>query len=44
MAQENIHIRILHAAIGNVAESDLMLAKTSGANILAFQVEVSSAI
>ena len=40
---EGINVRILSADVGNISESDVMLASASGAIILAFNVEIDNA-
>lgn len=44
LKNENIHVKILFAGVGTVTESDIMLANTSGAIIVAFNVRPSTAI
>jgi len=40
---EGIKLRILSADVGNISESDVMLASASGAIVLAFNVEIDTA-
>ncbi|MEG2199682.1 MAG: translation initiation factor IF-2, partial [Anaerovorax sp.] len=44
LKNENIHVKILFAGVGTVTESDIMLANTSGAIIVAFNVRPSTVI
>ena len=44
LKNENVKVRIVHTGVGTVTESDIMLANTSGAIIIAFNVRPSSAI
>ncbi len=44
LKNENVKVRILHTGVGTVTESDIMLANTAGAIIIAFNVRPSSAI
>ncbi len=44
LKNENIHVRIIYAGVGAVTESDIMLANTSGAIIIAFNVRPSTPI
>ena len=41
---ENVKVKIIHSGVGTVTESDIMLANTSGAIIIAFNVRPSSVI
>lgn len=44
LKNENVKVRIIHSGVGTVTESDIMLANTSGAIIIAFNVRPSSVI
>lgn len=44
LKNENVKVKILHTGVGTVTESDIMLANTAGAIIIAFNVRPSSAI
>lgn len=44
LKNENVKVKIIHAAVGTVTESDVMLANTAGAIIIAFNVRPSSAV
>jgi len=44
LKNENVKVKIIHTGVGTVTESDIMLANTSGAVIIAFNVRPSSAI
>ena len=44
LKNENVKVKIIHTGVGTVTESDIMLANTSGAIIIAFNVRPSSAI
>jgi len=44
LKNENVKVRIIHTGVGTVTESDIMLANTSGAIIIAFNVRPSTAI
>jgi translation initiation factor IF-2 len=44
LKNENVKVRIIHTGVGTVTESDIMLANTAGAIIIAFNVRPSSAI
>lgn len=43
LGDEKLKVKILHAAAGNISESDVMLAAASGAIILGFAVNVDAA-
>ncbi len=42
LAHEEVKVRVLHAAVGQITESDIQLAKASSAVILAFNVRATS--
>jgi translation initiation factor IF-2 len=42
LAHEEVRVRVLHAAVGQITESDIQLAKASSAVILAFNVRATS--
>jgi translation initiation factor IF-2 len=42
LENENVKVKIIHAAVGTVTESDIMLASTAGAVIIAFNVRPST--
>jgi len=42
LAHEEVKVRVLHAAVGQITESDIQLAKESDAVILAFNVRATS--
>ncbi len=42
LGDSELKVNILHAETGNVSESDIMLASTSGAIVLGFQVSIDS--
>jgi translation initiation factor IF-2 len=42
LAHEEVKVRVLHAAVGQITESDIQLAKASDAVILAFNVRATS--
>jgi translation initiation factor IF-2 len=44
LENENVKVKIIHAAVGTVTESDIMLASTAGAVIIAFNVRPSTVI
>jgi translation initiation factor IF-2 len=44
LQNENVKVKIIHTGVGTVTESDIMLANTSGAIIIAFNVRPSTAI
>jgi len=44
MRNENVRVKILHAGVGTVTESDVMLAGTAGAVIIGFNVRPSTAV
>jgi translation initiation factor IF-2 len=44
LKNENVRVRILHSGVGTVTESDVMLAGTSGAVIIGFNVRPSTAV
>jgi len=44
LKNENVKVKIIYTGVGTVTESDIMLANTSGAIIIAFNVRPSSAI
>ncbi len=44
LKNENVKVKIIHTGVGTVTESDIMLANTSHAIIIAFNVRPSSAI
>jgi len=44
LTNENVRVKIVHAAVGTVTESDVMLANTAGAIIIAFNVRPSSTV
>ncbi len=44
LKNENVRVRIIHSGVGTVTESDVMLAGTSGAVIIGFNVRPSTAV
>ncbi len=44
LKNENVRVKIIHTGVGTVNESDVMLAGTSGAVIIGFNVRPSSAV
>jgi len=44
LSNENVRVRIIHTGVGTVTESDVMLAGTSGAIIIGFNVRPSTAV
>ncbi|HEY3848284.1 MAG TPA: translation initiation factor IF-2 [Acetobacteraceae bacterium] len=42
LAHEEVRVRVLHAAVGQITESDIQLAKASSAVIVAFNVRATS--
>jgi translation initiation factor IF-2 len=44
LKNENVKVKIIHTGVGTVTESDIMLANTAGAIVIAFNVRPSSAI
>ena len=42
LAHEEVKVRVLHAAVGQITESDIQLAKASNAVVLAFNVRATS--
>lgn len=44
LENEDVKIKIIHTGVGTVTESDVMLAETSGAIIIGFNVRPSSAV
>ena len=44
LRNENVKVRIIHTGVGTVTESDVMLAGTSGAVIIGFNVRPSTAV
>ena len=44
LKNENVQIKIIHSGVGTVTESDVMLAETSGAIIIGFNVRPSVAV
>jgi translation initiation factor IF-2 len=44
LKNENVKVKIIHTGVGTVTESDIMLANTSGAIVIAFNVRPSTAI
>jgi translation initiation factor IF-2 len=42
LAHEEVKVRVLHAAVGQITESDIQLAKASNAYVLAFNVRATS--
>ncbi len=42
LAHEEVKVRVLHAAVGQITESDIQLAKASDAVVLAFNVRATS--
>src|SRR5665648_221087 len=44
MKNENVRVKVLHSGVGTVTESDVMLASTSGAIIIGFNVRPSTAV
>ncbi|MGI6731365.1 MAG: translation initiation factor IF-2 [Anaerovoracaceae bacterium] len=44
LKNENVVVKIIHTGVGTVTESDIMLANTAGAVIIAFNVRPSSVI
>lgn len=44
LKNENVRVKIIHSGVGTVTESDIMLANTAGAVIIAFNVRPRSAI
>ncbi len=41
---ENVKVKIIHSGVGTITESDIMLASTSGAVIIGFNVRPSTAV
>ncbi|PHR93656.1 MAG: translation initiation factor IF-2 [Robiginitomaculum sp.] len=41
LGNEDVHAKVIHGAVGGINESDIMLAKTSGAPVLAFNVRAN---
>ncbi len=44
LRNENVRVQIIHSSVGTVSESDVMLATTSGAIIIGFNVRPNSAV
>ncbi len=44
LKNENVRVRIIHSGVGTITESDVMLAGTSGAVIIGFNVRPSTAV
>jgi translation initiation factor IF-2 len=44
LKNENVYVKIVHAGVGTVTESDVMLASTAGAIIIAFNVRPNSTV
>lgn len=44
LSAENVRVKIIHSAVGTVTESDIMLAQTSGAVIIGFNVRPSTTV
>lgn len=44
LENENVKVKIIHTAVGTVTESDVMLASTAGAVIIAFNVRPSTVV
>lgn len=44
LKNENVRVKIIHTGVGTVNESDVMLAETSGAIIIGFNVRPSSSV
>ncbi len=44
MTNENVKVKIIHSGVGTVTESDVMLASTSGAIIIGFNVRANTAV
>ncbi|MBQ3123648.1 MAG: translation initiation factor IF-2, partial [Firmicutes bacterium] len=44
LKNENVRVKIIHSGVGTVTESDIMLAGTSGAVIIGFNVRPSAAV
>jgi translation initiation factor IF-2 len=44
LRNENVSVKLLHTGVGTVTESDVMLARTAGAIIIAFNVRPSTAV
>ena len=44
LVNENVRVKIIHSGVGTVTESDVMLAGTSGAVIIGFNVRPSTAV
>ncbi|MCL1982279.1 MAG: translation initiation factor IF-2, partial [Clostridiales bacterium] len=44
LRNENVRVKIIHSGVGTVTESDVMLAGTSGAVIIGFNVRPSTAV
>ena len=44
LKNENVKVKIIHTGVGTVTESDIMLANTAGAIIIAFNVRPSTAV
>ena len=42
LAHEEVRVRVLHSAVGQITESDVQLAKASGAVVIAFNVRATS--
>ncbi|CRH25944.1 elongation factor Tu domain 2 family protein [Chlamydia trachomatis] len=44
MSNKEIHINVLHSAVGLISKSDILLAQTSNAKIFAFNIQVPNQI
>ncbi|MBO4990726.1 MAG: translation initiation factor IF-2 [Firmicutes bacterium] len=44
LQNENVRVKIVHSGVGTITESDVMLANTSGAIIIGFNVRPSTAV
>jgi len=44
MTNENVKVKIIHSGVGTITESDVMLASTSGAIIIGFNVRANTAV
>jgi translation initiation factor IF-2 len=44
LKNENVSVKLVHTGVGTVTESDVMLARTAGAIIIAFNVRPSAAV
>ncbi|MDR2133024.1 MAG: translation initiation factor IF-2 [Clostridiales Family XIII bacterium] len=44
LKNENVSVKLIHTGVGTVTESDIMLARTAGATVIAFNVRPSTAV